>query len=81
MQSDDEWRDVRRRQESMYEGELQRWQDVLTSSMRLLDHMKATLGELRSSLDLRKKPHSDVRDTPEAEVNVSEETLQQRNKL
>ena len=60
MQSDDEWRDVIRRQESLYDVELQRWQDVLTSSVRLLDHMKATLSELKTSLELRRRVDPDV---------------------
>ena len=60
VQSDDEWRDVIRRQESLYDVELQRWQDVLTSSVRLLDHMKATLSELKTSLELRRRVDPDV---------------------
>ena len=52
--SEGDWLKLLEQQEQLHETELNRWQDILASSIQLMDHMKLTLGELKSSLDHRR---------------------------
>ena len=52
-QSSEEWQKLLEQQEHLHEAEIERWRDILSSSVTLMDHMKRTLSEVMSSLDRR----------------------------
>ncbi|XP_021349375.1 GRAM domain-containing protein 1B-like isoform X3 [Mizuhopecten yessoensis] len=51
--SQDEWVGVLKQQQYLYEREIDKWKEILSSSITLIDQMKLTLVELRNSLESR----------------------------
>lgn len=51
--SQEEWVEVLKQQQYLYEREIDKWKEILTSSITLIDQMKLTLVELRNSLENR----------------------------
>ena len=52
-QNSEEWQKLLEQQEHLHEAEIERWKDILSSSITLMDHMKRTLSEVMESLDRR----------------------------
>ena len=59
-QTSDEWLALLKQQEKLHDEELNRWQEILTTSITLMDHMKATLTELKSTIENRDSLTKDV---------------------
>ncbi|XP_060079829.1 protein Aster-B-like [Ylistrum balloti] len=51
--SQEEWMSVLKQQQYLYEREIDKWKEILSSSITLIDQMKLTLVELRNSLENR----------------------------
>lgn len=51
--SQDEWLDLLSQQQVLHQQEMQKWQEVLTASISLMEHMKSSLVDLQRSIDLR----------------------------
>ncbi|XP_033757958.1 protein Aster-B-like isoform X2 [Pecten maximus] len=51
--SQEEWASVLKQQQYLYEREIDKWKEILSSSITLIDQMKLTLVELRNSLENR----------------------------
>lgn len=51
--SQEEWANVLKQQQYLYEREIDKWKEILSSSITLIDQMKMTLVELRNSLENR----------------------------
>ena len=62
-QTSDEWLALLKQQEKLHDEELNRWQEILTTSITLMDHMKATLTELKSTIENRDSLTKDLHTT------------------
>ncbi|ELU06592.1 hypothetical protein CAPTEDRAFT_213042 [Capitella teleta] len=51
--SHEEWTDVLDQQRELHQQEMDRWKEVLSASIQLMDHMKASLADLQSTIDQR----------------------------
>ncbi|XP_064651386.1 protein Aster-B-like isoform X2 [Lineus longissimus] len=49
--SQDDWLELLKQQQTLHDLELDRWKDILSSSIQLIEQMKSTLTELRTSID------------------------------
>ncbi|KAK3587699.1 hypothetical protein CHS0354_042485 [Potamilus streckersoni] len=63
--SADEWMHLLQQQQFLHEAELEKWRDVLTTSVTLLDEMKKSLVHLKETLDHRLKRDTFTQKTSE----------------
>ena len=52
-QSTNEWLELLKQQEELHDEELNRWQEILGTSIALMDQMKGTLAQLKNTIDNR----------------------------
>jgi hypothetical protein len=63
------WQELLEQQAVLQAEETNRWKDVLTSSLTLIDHIKLTLHDLHASLDHKHHREYSYNHTPKEQTN------------
>lgn len=57
-QSQDEWMNLLQQQQSLHETEMEKWKEVLSASIALVDQMRSSLSMLKDHIDVHQKNDS-----------------------